>query len=152
MTLNVIAHRTVAPSIAALDLVPVSVVLRDPAEGQGWSDEQCAVAELWYRRFLTLALTEPVQDLVPAIPVDTFWHTHILNTRKYAADCTSVFGGFLHHDPHFGRRSCAEDARKRALHHITVERLEGFGESHQSLYDAFPGAAGRGGADCHPEP
>lgn len=31
--------------------------------------------------------------------VDDIWHAHILHTRKYAEDCGSYFGYFLHHTP-----------------------------------------------------
>src|SRR5262249_39319225 len=41
---------------------------------------------------------------------DRFWHMHILDTRKYAADCDAVFGHFLHHFPYLGLRG-EEDAK-----------------------------------------
>jgi hypothetical protein len=35
----------------------------------------------------------------PSQDVDEFWHTHILDTEKYAGDCGSYFGRFIHHHP-----------------------------------------------------
>jgi hypothetical protein len=40
--------------------------------------------------------------------VDEFWHTHILQTMKYADDCQAVFGTFLHHNPHIGKLTQAD--------------------------------------------
>ncbi len=34
--------------------------------------------------------------------MDEVWHAHILDTRRYAADCDCVFGEFIHHYPYFG--------------------------------------------------
>lgn len=43
-------------------------------------------------------------QLIPNGDIDRFWHEHILDTRRYVADCTELFGGFLHHYPYFGMR------------------------------------------------
>ena len=52
-----------------------------------------------YRAYLFLRLIHPRKRLyVPPI-VDTFWHAHILHTKKYSKDCAHIFGKFLHHTP-----------------------------------------------------
>ena len=71
----------------------------DPAS---WPKEQIDEAERLYRRFLALNLLHPGEDLVPNQLLDEFWHQHIVDTRKYAADCELLFGKLLHHDPYFG--------------------------------------------------
>ena len=38
----------------------------------------------------------------PPPDVDEIWHAHILNTRRYAEDCSRLFGTFHHHYPYFG--------------------------------------------------
>ncbi len=68
------------------------------------------VAELDYRRFLTLHRRYPDRTLVPSGLIDLLWHYHILDTRKYAEDCSRIFGYFLHHDPYFGIGS--EESRR----------------------------------------
>ena len=60
--------------------------------------------ELEYRRFLTLMKKYPHEQTSPLVDVDMFWHYHILDTMKYAADCEAVFGYFLHHFPYVGMR------------------------------------------------
>jgi hypothetical protein len=57
-----------------------------------------------YRRFLCLMKMYPDEDTAPLVDVDTFWHYHILDTMKYAADCEQAFGYFLHHYPYVGMR------------------------------------------------
>lgn len=57
--------------------------------------------EAEYRQFLYLAATHPEDVIVPwSDALDEFWHTHILDTRKYEQDCMVIFGKMFHHDPH----------------------------------------------------
>ena len=41
---------------------------------------------------------------MPSKDIDIFWHTHILDTQKYMADCETLFGKYFHHFPYFGMR------------------------------------------------
>ena len=68
--------------INALDLECVKFTL----VGAEWTVARADAAEAEYKRFLTLALKYSEQPLVPAGDIDDFWHTHVLNTSKYAAD------------------------------------------------------------------
>jgi hypothetical protein len=53
-----------------------------------------------YRRFLFLVAENPYKTVVPwSQDLDDFWHEHILDTPKYRADCLSVFGRFIDHNP-----------------------------------------------------
>jgi hypothetical protein len=61
-----------------------------------------------YRQFLFLVATNPGQTVVPwSQDLDDFWHEHILNTAKYAGDCESIMGAFIHHNPHLPEGSPA---------------------------------------------
>jgi hypothetical protein len=86
--------------------------------------------ETEYRRFLCLMATHPDEVLAPSVDVDTFWHYHILDTMKYAADCEQAFGFFLHHYPYAGMHG--EDDEQL--------RVDG-GERMRTLYTAAFGAA-----------
>src|SRR5438309_11041082 len=112
----------VIAAIEALDLDPIKLKLMDSEEGQGWSREYADRMELAYKRFLTLLATHPKETLAPCKDVDKFWHGHILDTLKYAEDCDTVFGRFLHHFPYFGMRG-AEDAANLAKAAETTRRL-----------------------------
>ncbi|MBJ7311814.1 glycine-rich domain-containing protein [Rugamonas sp. CCM 8940] len=111
--------------IAALDLEPIKVKLMHAESGEGWSLDQVNAVEFEYRRFLYLMKTYPQEQTAPLFDVDIFWHYHILDTMKYAADCQAVFGYFLHHFPYLGLRG--ED--DEAAHHRVGERM-------RELYEA----------------
>lgn len=99
--------------IELLDLDPIKIKLMDSEEGESWSRQTADHADLLYRRFLYLNAKYPSRSIVPSKLVDTVWHAHILDTRKYAEDCDHIFGQFLHHFPYFGMRG-VEDARNLA--------------------------------------
>jgi hypothetical protein len=117
--------------IAALDLDPIKVKLMHVESGEGWSLEKANAVEHEYRRFLYLMKTYPTEQAAPLMDVDIFWHYHILDTQKYAVDCESVFGYFLHHFPYIGLRG--EDdliAHERLGKRMAEIYEEAFGESY----------------------
>jgi hypothetical protein len=105
--------------IAALDLDPIKVKLMHEESGEGWSRAYADAVEFEYRRFLYLVKKFPNEQAAPLFDVDIFWHYHILDTMKYAADCEAVFGYFLHHFPYVGLRG-DEDLE---VHHRVGERM-----------------------------
>ena len=125
----------VVAAIRALDLEPIKFKLMDPEEGEGWSRQHADRTELAYKQFLTLFVTHPEEALAPSKDVDKFWHGHILDTLKYAEDCETVFGYFLHHFPYFGMRG-AEDAANQARAAEATRRLyrQEFGDSEGAAY------------------
>jgi hypothetical protein len=100
----------VESAIESLDLEPILVKLMDSNSGESWSLDYARYVESWYRRFLLLSFKFRNRSIVINDAIDTFWHYHILDTRKYADDCNVIFGYFLHHFPYFGLRG-EEDAR-----------------------------------------
>ena len=72
-------------------------------------------AEAGYRQFLKLAAKYPDAPIVPSEEVDEFWHMHILDTQRYAADCERIFGYMIHHDPYSGLDGAEDEARHLAL-------------------------------------
>jgi hypothetical protein len=109
-------------AVFALDLDPIKFKLMDKKEGEGWSRVEADYHELEYRRYLALLAKYPDEVIAPDSSVDTFWHAHILDTMKYAQDCDTVFGYFLHHFPYFGLRD-AEDAANLASAADNMRRL-----------------------------
>jgi hypothetical protein len=87
-----------------LDLEPIMVKAMDREEGYGWSLFDAKKIAKEYKKFLVLCLLRPDDAIVPSSLVDDFWHLHILDTQKYAEDCTNFLGFFLHHFPYFGMR------------------------------------------------
>lgn len=134
-------------AIAELNLDAIKVKLMHRESGEGWSLEQANAVEFEYRRFLILMKQFPQEETAPLMDVDTFWHYHILDTLKYAADCQQVFGYFLHHFPYIGLRG--ED--DEAAHERVGERMkqlyeQTFGEPYGGTQAAYSGRAVSAGA------
>ena len=95
-----------------LDLDPIVYKLMHPDPGEpplSLAEADQAVA--LYRCFLKLCLLCPGSAIVPTRQLDQVWHTHMLDTAKYRADCDHVFGRFMDHFPYAGLRG---DADRRA--------------------------------------
>lgn len=106
--------------ISDLDLSAIKSKLMHKASGQGWSAAKADAIEIEYKRFLHLMLKFPTEQTAPRIDVDIFWHYHILDTMKYAADCEQVFGYFLHHYPYIGMEGADDDQQ---VHQAAGERM-----------------------------
>ena len=102
-------EQTIA-AIEALDLEPIKFKATRGEDGYGWSPEYAERMAQAYKRYLILHAKYPDATLAPDQDTDRFWHMHILDTRKYAADCEAIFGEFLHHFPYLGLRG-EDDAK-----------------------------------------
>jgi hypothetical protein len=89
----------VSDVIAAVDL---DVVVERVTERLGWTPEHARDAGEQYRAFLADVADRPSETVRPTHDADELWHQHIVDTRKYAADCDAIFGAFLHHVPERG--------------------------------------------------
>lgn len=117
-------------AISDLDLDPIKTKLMHVESGEGWSAARANTVETEYRRFLCLMKVFPHEQTAPLVDVDTFWHYHILDTMKYAADCERAFGYFLHHYPYLGM-GAGDDAQRHAGGERMCELYEQiFGESY----------------------
>ena len=103
-------HAAVVKSrIEGLDVRPlIEVLTRKQPDGPCWTNDRAELAVEEYKKFLVLNALYPDDRIVPSRLVDDVWHTHILDTRKYAADCENLLGFFLHHFPYFGQRGDAD--------------------------------------------
>ncbi len=141
------ASDTLWANIESIDLGPIRFKLLNDDHGGGWSRELVELVEPWYRRFLFLNAKyhKTGRAIVPNRLIDEFWHTHILDTEKYEADCIQTIGYFLHHFPYFGMRG-SEDATNLATSFSdTMELYEAeFGERP----DFTASLTGAHAADC----
>jgi hypothetical protein len=121
----------VASAIQALDLTSVKLRLMDARLGEGWSREYADGIEAAYKTYLTMVAKyqDDAADILLAKDVDEFWHTHILQTMKYADDCEATFGKYLHHEPHVGEVTEAD-----------LERRERNAQKTRRLYERELGA------------
>jgi hypothetical protein len=131
-TIAQVSHDAVTAALRAVSeiyLSPINEKLQYDNPGL-WSNETIAQTEIDYRRFLALNLLYPSTTLVVNKILDDYWHQHILDTHKYAADCDKLFGFFLHHYPYFGMRD-DEDGRRILEAFAVTQQLwdEAFGVS-----------------------
>lgn len=108
--------------VHALDLGPIKFKLVHDKHDVVTQDIAEKLEER-YKRFLILLLKYPNKKIVPDEEVDSFWHAHILDTRKYASDCDHIFGEFLHHFPYFGLRGKEDEKQLQTAFAETCELL-----------------------------
>jgi hypothetical protein len=106
----------VLAAIQALNLESVKTRLMDPELGKGWTRDYADAIEHAYKTFLSMVVKhqDDAEEIMLSKDVDEFWHTHILQTMKYADDCQAVFGTFLHHAPHVGKLTNADHEKRAA--------------------------------------
>ena len=133
-------EQDVIAAIQALELESVKLRVTDPELGEGWTRQYADSIEAAYKNYLTMVVKhqDDAEDILPSKDVDEFWHTHILQTMKYADDCQAVFGMFLHHNPHIGKLTQA-DLDKRVEH---AEKTRQFYEREFSTQGAEAAWAG----------
>lgn len=109
-------EQDVIAAIQTLNLESVKARAMDPELGEGWTREYADSIEAAYKTYLTMLVKYPdaAEEILLSKDVDEFWHTHILQTRKYSEDCENTFGRFLHHEPHVGEVTSADHERRAA--------------------------------------
>ena len=85
--------------ISELDFTPHGYKLE---KEYGWSLEKINQAMQFYKEWLALQVHYEDLSFAPSELIDEFWHVHILDTRKYLADCQKIKGELIHHYPYFG--------------------------------------------------
>ena len=125
----------VIAAIQALNLDSVKTRVMDAELGEGWTRDHADSIEAAYKTYLTMLVKYPdhADDIMLSEDVDEFWHTYILQTRKYSEDCQRIFGNYLHHEPHVGEVTAA-DLEKRTAQAEMTRRLyeQEFGGTRQS--------------------
>src|SRR5258706_1768924 len=116
----------VLAAIQALDVESVKVRMMDPERGEGWTREHADAVEVTYKNFLSMLVKHPedAEEIAMSEDTDEFWHTHILQTRKYADDCEAMFGTYLHHSPHLEAITPEYLEKKAAAAEITRRLYE----------------------------
>ncbi|MEP0391625.1 MAG: glycine-rich domain-containing protein-like [Erythrobacter sp.] len=98
----------VTREIWALDLENVIYSLTHCPDGLRYPRFQVMEALELYKKFLALKVAYRPAKVVPSNSVDLVWHSHIILTQQYTADCQRICGYYLHHDPLFGTRNDEE--------------------------------------------
>jgi hypothetical protein len=128
-----------------LDLSSVRACLIDK---KSWTADQAKRVEGDYKRFLYALARKRQEDVIspPDQEVDEFWHQHILDTRKYRADCDTIFGHYVDHMPDLGPDEQRKaDARRRQVYEEYDIDLIWF----ESPGGASEGGHGHGAGECN---
>lgn len=97
---------SIDPAVEQLDLFPLHFAPH--VRCRDW-----ASALLEYQRFLSLKKCYPNQLLIPSGAAWQLWQAHVLDTRRYRADCDQLFGRFIDHFPYLGCDSSADRRESR---------------------------------------
>lgn len=96
MTCTVPAH--IKEYIYSVNLDPVVTRL---VKIDGWKRKHALAACKQYRDFIFLRKKYGHQyELPPSVEMDEVWHAHVLHTKDYFTFCDTIFGEYLHHNPH----------------------------------------------------
>lgn len=106
--------------IEALDLEPIKFKL---IKEKGWPLQKADSVEKLYKAYLLLFALYPCEEHVPTPDIDEMWHSHILDTHKYMADCHDLFGFYLHHYPYLGMLGTEDAALATAQFEKTRQRF-----------------------------
>jgi hypothetical protein len=145
--------KTLTPTeLPTCDLSYVVEQLSHKPEYSGWTPERFIGAVKEYRRFLNLCKIHSNQSLIPGRDVDSIWHRHILNTKKYMTDCQSYFGYYLHHSPHSRIEVGTKNANDAWLNTLYLYE-EAFGEKPPEEWLSGMAICNGGcdGAKCSPQ-
>lgn len=149
------ANRTLPEPIANLELGYIGRKLLDDdafeaqrRDGeQLWDEERVARALAEYKQFLALMYWNPDAPLVPSQDIDDVWHTHVLHTERYRADCERIFGSFQDHSPSSGTSADLEDEFTNDRDETLQLFDEAFGQFPASYTDMADRRCGRMPAD-----
>lgn len=138
---------TTPEKIRALDLEPIKFKL---IKEKGWSLQRADTVEQLYKAYLTLFALYPKEEHVPTADIDEMWHSHILDTHKYMADCQDIFGFYLHHYPYLGMLGTEDAAMATAQFEATRRRfMEVAGlDPVEAANCGGGGGCGGGGSSC----
>jgi len=136
MTVFDTATRALPETIANLDLGYLGrKLLEDDAfeaerrNGERlWDEERVERALREYQQFLALMYWNPETVLVPSEDIDEVWHTHVLSTARYQADCETIFGAFQHHFPTFDEPEEVQEEQMQGQEETLKLFEENFGE------------------------
>lgn len=139
---------TVHDKIRDLDLEPIKFKL---VKEKGWPLQKADNVEKLYKAYLLLFALYPSEEHVPTHDIDEMWHSHILDTQKYMADCQDIFGYYLHHYPYLGLLGNEDTALAHAQFAATRRRfieVSGLDPAEVASDCGGGGGCGGGGSSC----
>lgn len=118
--------RESAITLPTFDLSYVIEQMSKKSKFAEWTPERFRKAQEEYRQFVALCRAFPERSLGISPDADEIWHRHILNTRRYIADCNTYFGEYFHHTPVCDKSEnfeAQQETNKLSLEIFGVSRL-----------------------------
>ena len=72
------------------------------------------------KRYYAVALLDAKNPHAVSVPVDVFWHTHIIFSKDYFRFCDEVFGAYVHHVP-LDRTNKLQVAQVKKIYIYTIK-------------------------------
>ena len=89
---------------------------------------------LYLKRYYAIHVLDPLNPPAMSLPLDPFWHSHILYSEDYFAFCNKVFGEYLHHIPLLFEDVVADQFVKSMYEHTYARHEEIFGTVDQTMF------------------
>jgi hypothetical protein len=103
-------------------------------EENNWTFTYTVRAVEEYKKFLFLFAIDK-DPVSPSHPIDEAWHTHILYTKNYFNELSTILGKTLHHEPETGRKQIEEITKLKNWYKSTLERYNSyFGEEPKDIW------------------
>lgn len=74
------------------------------------------------KQYYAVALLDPANAHAVTVPIDPFWHSHILFTREYRIFCEAVVGEYMEHIP-LDKTSKSKVENVKQLYNYTLKIL-----------------------------
>lgn len=87
-----------------------------------------------FKKFMVLVLTQNQPLAVVSEGVDELWHTFMIFSPQYHEFCNSIFGEYVHHQPHTG----ATPVPAEALTNFFKAYDHAFGQLAPIWHDKYP--------------
>jgi hypothetical protein len=117
-------------------------------QDKAWTLNRANRVEPQYKAFLFLIGSKIKAEFVPTFDIDEMWHAHILDTRKYMADCAFHFGEYIHHYPYLGMKDAEDRCRAERLFAATCATIANAFDIEVEELNASSCGGGCGGHGC----
>lgn len=120
-----LVHREIATRLFWIeieDYEPVKRKVREELQafGEFCDDEYLNRGIEALKQYYAIVLLDPANMHALAVPLDPFWHAHILHTRQYVEFSEKVFGQYIHHNP-LDKSDKEELGKVRDLYSYTLD-------------------------------
>jgi hypothetical protein len=128
--------------LEAIDLHDFSLVKKKiMQENQRIDEDEADEGVKYLKRYYAILVLDTLNPPAMTLPVDPYWHNHVLLSQDYTAFCGRVFGEYVHHIPLLYADDMAVEFVKDFYERTREKHLAIFGDADEHF---FPTSAGAG--------